>query len=516
MSKLFFLPKNNKAVSNYEIIQHHDKTASPLVTVVTPVYNNDATIEKTIDSVLNQTLGEKIEYILVDDGSTDKTRSILLEYSKRFANIKLAFLKKNTGTPAFPRNLGIELAKAPYISFLDADDWFELSGLEKLYKVLVETNDDYIVGKTVKIRTDGTTIVGEHESSTERRNVPPITIPHIFHHLGPRARLMKTSIIKDNGLQFPAMKFAEDKQFFMDVLACCKSISTTKDVIYYLNRQNENKESLTSRTNVLYKMKCNQKVIRYFKDKDLDPVIKKMILNRLYEFDCFTGFINRYHTLRSDSSSVKQKANDYLKRKAYVWTMKKTLRSANDLDYNISDHFFKPVNKVCYQLFKEGKYKDIEELTSWSANTKVKEIQFKDGLAFMVSPLVEPYKYIEVPVHAELSDCLAENEHITLHLKTAGANTAAIHELLFRDRQSAASEFALPASVNENGEVILAVPLEWLGSLPKSVYNIYLRYNDYQKVQLHIPAPIESLKKHQSNNYHFYSTVNQNLALKIK
>ncbi|MEK4666733.1 glycosyltransferase family 2 protein [Niallia sp. FSL R7-0271] len=514
MNLLFFRPKT-KTASDYELFQHPNQTAAPIVTVVTPVYNNDATIKKTIDSVLNQTLGEKIEYILVDDGSTDNTRSILLEYSKKHPNIKLAFLKKNTGTPAYPRNLGIKLAKAPYISFLDADDWFELSGLEKLYNVLKETNDDYIVGKTVKIRTDGTAIVGEHESSTERRNVPPVSIPHIFHHLGPRARMMKTSIIKENGLKFPAMKFAEDKQFFMDVLACCKSISTTKDVIYYLNRQNENKDSLTSRTNVLHKMKCNQKVIRYFKGKELDPVIKKMILNRLYEFDCFTGFINRYHTLRSEKSSVKHKANDYLKRKAYVWTMKKTLRTAKSLDYDISDHFFKPINKACYQLFKNGCYKEMEELTRWHANTKIKNFHFKDDQVFMVSPLAEPYKYIELPAHAELANCTPNTDHISLHLKATGVD-AAIQELLLRDRQSAASEFSLPASVDENGEGIIAIPLEWLSALPKSVYNLYLRYNDYQKVQLHIPASIESLKKQQSKNCHFYCTVNQNLALKIK
>lgn len=515
MNLLSFALKN-KNVSDYEIIQHHSKTIDPLVTVVTPVFNNAATIKKTIDSVLNQTLRDQIEYILVDDGSTDKTRSILLDYSSKHPNIKLALLKRNTGTPAFPRNLGIELARAPYISFLDADDWFELSGLEKLYRVLEETGDDYVVGKTVKIRTDGTSIVGEHESSTERRNVPPASIPHIFHHLGPRARMMKTRIIKDNNIQFPAMKFAEDKQFFMDVLACCKTISTTKEVIYYLNRQNENNGSLTSRTNVLDKMKCNQKVIRYFKEKELDSDIKKMILNRLFEFDCFTGFINRYHTLRTNSPTYKQKANDYMKRKAYTWTMKKTLKAANDLDYDITDHFFKPINKVCYELFKKGKYSQIEELFRWHANEKIKSYHFLENKAFFITPLQDPYKYIQIPMYAELTDCIVVNDHIQLHIKAVGDNSVCINELLLRNRQSQASEFIVQASVQNNGEGVLSLPIDWINSLPKSVYNIYLRYNDYQKVQLHIPKLMESLKSAQHKNCHLYSTINQNLALKVK
>ena len=87
------------------------------VTVVTPVYNAAPFLRKTIDSVINQSIQfENIEFILVDDKSTDSSREILWEYAKKHKNIIAVFLQDNTGSPSRPRNLGIELAKSKYIT----------------------------------------------------------------------------------------------------------------------------------------------------------------------------------------------------------------------------------------------------------------------------------------------------------------------------------------------------------------------------------------------------------------
>src|SRR5690606_34148917 len=144
-----------------------------------------------------------IHYILIDDASTDSSRKILLEYANKYSNITVVFLEKNSGTPAKPRNIGISLSKSKYITFLDADDWFSPNGLEKMYKAF-NSNTDYVVGKTIKVESgDQMSIVGEHQSCIKRVNVSPFTIPHIFHHLGPTARMIRSSIIKKNNIKFP-------------------------------------------------------------------------------------------------------------------------------------------------------------------------------------------------------------------------------------------------------------------------------------------------------------------------
>ncbi|WP_445486782.1 glycosyltransferase family 2 protein [Niallia sp. 03133] len=503
--------------SDYELITQNRSSVAPFISVITPIYNNEKTIKKSIQSVLNQSIGkENIEYILVDDGSSDNTRTILLEYAKQHPSIMLLFLKRNTGTPAAPRNLGIKLATAPYITFLDADDWFEKSGLEKLYSVLVETGDDYVVGKTIQAGSKQTKIIGEHESCIDRRSVSVASIPHIFQHLGPRARMMKTEIIKENNLRFPAMKFAEDKQFFMDYLLCSDKISTIKETVYFVNRYDNNNGSLTKQTNVLKKMQCNLKVIHYFQQKKLDDALKKMILNRLYEFDCFIRFINNYHTLRKEkSSSLKERTADFMKRQAYIWTFKKVLKTTAKLDYDFTAHFFHPMNKVCCQLFQTKQYKQLEELLRWNAAEKVKQHHIQNNKPYMISPLKEPYNYIRVPMYVELVKCVEEKDRYFLPFKVAGDFLNDITDVLFRDRNNINNEFIIKITVDTNGSGMLELPLSWFTSLPTAVYTIYLRYQNYNKVQLKITSNTEITNNH-SQMFQFYATKNQNLALKIR
>lgn len=500
----------------YELFQSANYLKQPIISVITPVFNNEKTIQKTIESVLQQSIMPQIEYIIVDDGSKDQTRSILKKFVNEHPNIKLALLAKNTGTPGYPRNLGIELSSAPYLTFLDADDWFEKTGLEKLYSVLNETDDDYIVGKTIKVTSKKNAIVGEHESWKERRSIPPASIPHIFHHLGPRARLMKSSIIKQNQIQFPEMKYGEDKQFFMEVLTNCKKISTTEAVIYYLNRLDENDESLTKQTNVLNKMHCNRKVINYFKEKEMDSELKRMVLNRLYEYDCFNRFINRYHTLRTENNQTfKGRLDAFLKRKAYISTMKKMLRTTSSLDYEISDHFYHPYNKVCYQLFSQKRYKDIETLFRWMNQEKIKKHVVKDDTAYWVSPLSPPYNFIRVPMYAELINCEYTNGFFRFDIRIAGDHPKEVEHLLFRDRNNIHNQFMFPIEPYEGVLKRIMIPEAFLTPLGKSVYTIYLSYRDYHKVQLHIPNPKLRLKKQQTDKQHFYKTIHNHLALKV-
>jgi teichuronic acid biosynthesis glycosyltransferase TuaG len=95
--------------------------AEPLVSVIIPSFNAEATIQDTVNSVLNQSY-KNIEVIIVDDHSTDKTTEIIKEISKSNSKVQSHVLKENFGGPAKPRNLGIERSKGEYLAFLDADD----------------------------------------------------------------------------------------------------------------------------------------------------------------------------------------------------------------------------------------------------------------------------------------------------------------------------------------------------------------------------------------------------------
>lgn len=92
---------------------------SYLVSILIPLYNSEKYISETIDSCLNQ-IYENIEIIIVDDGSTDNSLTIVKEYEKRYKNIKV-YTQKNSGAQK-ARNLAFEKSKGLYIQYLDADD----------------------------------------------------------------------------------------------------------------------------------------------------------------------------------------------------------------------------------------------------------------------------------------------------------------------------------------------------------------------------------------------------------
>ncbi|MBV7506480.1 glycosyltransferase [Bacillus sp. sid0103] len=482
-----------------------DERKPTVVSVITPVYNAEKYLRKTIDSVLNQSLGmDQIEYILIDDCSTDSSREILLEYSAKVANIKVVFLKRNTGTPGQPRNIGIELSQSKYITFLDADDWLEPNGLKSLVTILAETGDDYAVGKTIQVQSKGISIVGEHESCKERRSVSPFSIPHIFHHLGPRARMIKTSIIKDNQILFPEMKFAEDKQFFMDVLTHCHTISTTEHPIYYLNRIDNQDTRLSNRTNIIQKTNCNLNVINHILNKNLDVEKQKMVLNRLYEFDSITRFFNTPHFQKTKLKRV------------YYYKFNQVLKTTKNLNYEVSEEFFHPINKVVYNLFSKKKYKDLEHLFAWDKQEKIKDILIKDNLPYMIVPFLEDNdKYIRIPMHSVLEEEYGDEDQYTLTFKVFGDHQDTLTHGLIRDTKNALHESTYPVSLDKSGNGTLTLDFELLNQLPSSNYSIFLRFNDYLKINIRKPTQSKTKYHYKNREFTFYDTVYGNVGLKI-
>ncbi|MGV3466085.1 MAG: glycosyltransferase family 2 protein [Heyndrickxia sp.] len=477
----------------------------PQVTVITPVYNAEKYLRKTMDSVISQTLGmENIEYILIDDCSKDGSREILLDYASKYPTIKIVLLKCNTGTPGYPRNIGIHLATSKYISFLDADDWLEPKGLETLFTILEETGDDYVVGKTIQLESNGSKIVGEHESCKERRNVSPYSVPNIFQHLGPRARMCRTDLLKDNKIFFPEMKFAEDKQFFIDVLTSCRTISTTTATIYYLNRVGDNSIRLSNQTNIIQKTKCNVKVIQHVKNKMLDEDKEKIILNRLYEFDSISRFFNTPHFHKTKLKFI------------YYYIFRRVLKTTKSLRYEISDNFLEPINGVLYELFTKRKYKDFVRLLDWNKTEKIKDIIVKNELPYLFVPfLEEKFRYISTPLYAVLrEEYILENNYVLL-FKVFGTNIHSINDVIIRNSKNVVFECVAPVIVDKNGNGKLIFNLEFLNHLPPSNYSIFLRFHDYRKVNIRKLDTHQYKYSIQNREYIFYQTIYSNVGLKI-
>lgn len=109
------------------------------MSVIIPNYNREKTLVNTILSVINQTY-RNIEIIIVDDKSTDNSRNIIKNLAKKYNNIKYYFSNENKGAN-YSRNKGAELANGEYLAFLDSDDRFLPTKIEKQVEVLKQFKD---------------------------------------------------------------------------------------------------------------------------------------------------------------------------------------------------------------------------------------------------------------------------------------------------------------------------------------------------------------------------------------
>ncbi|MFC1709278.1 glycosyltransferase family 2 protein [Candidatus Omnitrophota bacterium] len=118
---------------------------APFYSVIIPVYNGFKTIANALDSVKNQTFTD-YEIIIVNDGSTDQTKTALANYFNKNSNLKyiLVDYEFNKGV-AHARNRGIKEAHAKYIAFLDADEiWFK-DKLERVFSVIKQHGDQDLI-----------------------------------------------------------------------------------------------------------------------------------------------------------------------------------------------------------------------------------------------------------------------------------------------------------------------------------------------------------------------------------
>jgi glycosyltransferase involved in cell wall biosynthesis len=126
------------------------KSAFETVSVVIPLYNAEAFIADTIQSVLDQTLTDLKIYV-IDDLSTDTSPEIVKKIAAKNPKVEYHLAPKKGGCPAPTKNVGIDLAQGTYIAFIDHDDWWEPTKLEKQVAYLEAHTEVNLVGCNVEI-----------------------------------------------------------------------------------------------------------------------------------------------------------------------------------------------------------------------------------------------------------------------------------------------------------------------------------------------------------------------------
>lgn len=183
----------------------------PDVSIVIPSYNRILMLEEALQSVFDQEFNGKIEIIVVDDNSSDKTSEII---AHKYPEINLISLKQNGGAAA-ARNRGLSVAKGRYIAFLDSDDLWEKNYLQTQISALEGKDKCFSISNLVVWNT----VKNEKHIQVLQPNLQKYTSP--LHHMMvgnfihiPSCVIFPRQVLKEVGLFDERIKHAEDADFY--------------------------------------------------------------------------------------------------------------------------------------------------------------------------------------------------------------------------------------------------------------------------------------------------------------
>lgn len=203
-----------------------------MFSVIIPLYNKAPYVAKAIESVLGQTYRD-FEVIVIDDGSTDQS----LEVAKTFENKSITIISQPNSGVSTARNNGVKIAKYPYICFLDADDWWHPTFLEKMKRLITDFPDAGIYGSGYYIVKNG------------QERIAPIGVPQGFEQgiidycevyaktlcmpLWTGAVIVPKYIFDEEGGFKSQLKLGEDFDLWIRIALKNKVILVNKPLAYY-------------------------------------------------------------------------------------------------------------------------------------------------------------------------------------------------------------------------------------------------------------------------------------------
>lgn len=205
------------------------------ITVISPCYNAENTLERCIESIISQSIGfENIELILYDDASTDNTREIIKFYSEKYENIINIFSDINQG-PGIGKDSSIEKSSGKYIMFIDSDDEYD----EKMCETLLnEFNGEIDIVSCNYETFDGIysgVVYCKFKEDYNSKNKSLLTHDELIYLPSSMVvnRMFKRDIIIKNNVKFTSIRNGEDELFLRQYLLYSENFIHLNNYIGY-------------------------------------------------------------------------------------------------------------------------------------------------------------------------------------------------------------------------------------------------------------------------------------------
>lgn len=304
---------------------------------IVPVYNTEKYLKKCLDSLVNQTYKD-FEIIVVNDGSTDKSSSIISKYQKKYKNI-IVIDKENEGL-SMARNRGVQKSSGKYIIFVDSDDYVSNKLLEEVDKKI---DDSDILRFQIATEDEGYTKINEyHEEEFESMcGYDAFKYLSSYHFVEPAwCYVIRKNYYIENKFSFKKGVYHEDFGLIPYVIYKARKVKSIDFIGYYyiqrngsIMNNNDYKKTVKKafdmleqyKTMRLFAKNINRKnnLDDYFlsyisnsvivKARELKKDEKKVYINELKKLNVFDGVLVNTRIRRFKKFLMKHNLNLYLK-----------------------------------------------------------------------------------------------------------------------------------------------------------------------------------------------------------
>ena len=213
----------------------------PAVSVLVPVFNSEAFLDKCLESLACQTLAD-LEVICVDDHSTDGSRAILDKRAAEDSRFKVISFAENRG-PSAARNAALDAALGEYVAFVDSDDFIAPNFLEKLYRAAVCAHVDVAKGTLMNYDpVKGASYQREIFNLNHR-----IKEHKAWFFMTYTSAIYRARMLRECGIRFDErLRFFEDPHFSITAAFHYDQVAVVDDAVYYYT---DNPHSVTRANN---------------------------------------------------------------------------------------------------------------------------------------------------------------------------------------------------------------------------------------------------------------------------
>lgn len=284
-----------------------------LISIIVPVYNSNAYLEKCLNSLINQTI-TNIEIIVINDGSKDNSLEIAKNFAKRDSRIKV--YNKENGGLADARNYGINMAKGQYIGFVDADDYVNEDMFEILKNMIKENNSQIAICGWYLVENENirTCNFKSEELALNSEQAIDMLLNHVSFDNFACNKLFCRSLFEN--IEFPKGKLLEDVSVMYKLIGKAKKIAiTSKPLYYYVLHQNSITSNLYNQVNT---EAFNVFIIRKNELLKTYPKLSKKIKSNYFTISKMYFIISLKSKTR-DKKFERERIKDMRKHIKFVW-----------------------------------------------------------------------------------------------------------------------------------------------------------------------------------------------------